>query len=358
MNKPVVDPNDNRWGNYVPWFFRHGDFNATGNFLQFFDRLSQRLYRLFYYNEAKIQNRNHFGELLESRSFQRYRFKPDSVHSQHALANSIETFFDSKTLKKEMELLLHKDSEYLAANTIPLQLQGTEFDLHTMIGGRFVPPTPSLSRHQKEAAATFEIMKKSFMKRKPILEQKYYQPLFIQRLGVLEVILTSLQKDSAWVVDLITDIRKFFAEGQIMLDIDVDSFQIKLLEEPLLQKEVLDTLLPRLSSHYPDRAKEFVKAYHDMISGKDFDEIFVGAFKTLEELARSITKYDKFEFKESDLKKYFPNLHSTIHAIMIKLNAHRGDEGGHAKKAPDSHEMRYLLFSIMNIALLLLDYER
>jgi hypothetical protein len=42
---------------------------------------------------------------------------------------------------------------------------------------------------------------------------------------------------------------------------------------------------------------------------------------------------------------------------MTKLAAHRGDKGGHGRNAPDAIEMRYLLFSICNIALLILDYQ-
>jgi hypothetical protein len=347
MGKLIIDPQDKRWGGYVPWFFRHGDFTVTGNLLLFFERVSQRLYRLFFHNESVIQNLNHFGAIIESRSLQRYRFKWEYTQGDASLANSIQNFFDPNTLRNEMGLSLREDAEYKTilnrGNEITAMRWGSPRAPRTDPNGKF---TKAYSEYQKLVAT-----------RTPILEQKYYQPLFIQRLGVLEVILTSLQKDNKWVVDLVVDVRRFFAEAQVMLDIETDSYEIRLLEEPLLQKEVLDTLLPRLSSHYPDRAKEFVKAYHDMIAGEDFDEVFVSAFKTLEELARSITKYNKFEFKENDLKKHFPNLHPTIHSTIIKLNAHRGDEAGHAKKAPDPHEMRYLLFSVMNIALLLLDYQ-
>lgn len=357
MSKLPIDLTDKRWGGYVPWFFRHGDFNATGNFLQFFERLSQRLYRLFHYNEPQITNHNHFGELVESKSLQRFRY-PQTAET---LAHKIKTFFDPDTLKSETEISLRRDPEYLSFQKAPdlgsETLKGLQFE-HSIYRGFGNAEPPELSKDGKKILASYLERKVDFTSnRQPILEQKYYQILFNQRLGVLEVILTLLPKENAWVADLVVDIRQFLSEAQIMLDIDIDAYEIKLLEEPLLQKEVIDTLLPRLASKHPERAKEFGKAYHDMIGGKDFDEVFVSAFKTLEELAQSITKYDKFEFKEGDLKKYFPNLHSTIHAAMIKLNAHRGDKGAHAKSSPKPHEMRYLLFSIMNIALLLLDYE-
>jgi hypothetical protein len=57
------------------------------------------------------------------------------------------------------------------------------------------------------------------------------------------------------------------------------------------------------------------------------------------------------------LQKHFPKIHKTIRTTIVKLDAHRGDKGGHGKASPEPHEMRYLLFSICNIALLLLDYN-
>lgn len=40
-----------------------------------------------------------------------------------------------------------------------------------------------------------------------------------------------------------------------------------------------------------------------------------------------------------------------------KLRAHRGDEAAHGRKAPAQSEIRYLLFQVCNLALLLLDQE-
>jgi hypothetical protein len=112
MTNLSIDPKDKRWGGYVPWFFRHGDFNAVGNFLLFFERVSQRLYRLLFYNESAIQNRNHFGEMLESKTLQRYRFKWEYNQRDASLANSIKDFFDPDTLENEMGLLLTEDPEH------------------------------------------------------------------------------------------------------------------------------------------------------------------------------------------------------------------------------------------------------
>ena len=144
-----------------------------------------------------------------------------------------------------------------------------------------------------------------------------------------------------------------------MLDIDTKTLEVKILEEPLLQKEVIDRLLLRLSSRFPERAKELIQAYHDMLGGeKEFDDIFVNAVKTVEEIGRTITEDKNFVFKKEFLGEYFPKLHPTIHETMIKLAAHRGDKGAHGRDKPHPHEMRYLLFSICNIALLMLDYPQ
>jgi len=157
--------------------------------------------------------------------------------------------------------------------------------------------------------------------------------------------------------DFVQDLRSFLAEAEIMLDIDADRCLINPIEEQLLQREIIDTLMPRLTSRFPERARELISAYHDMLGGKDFDDIFISAFKTLEEIARGITNDSKFEFNAKCLQKYFPKVHKTIHTTIVKLDAHRGDKGGHGKAPPEPHETRYLLFSICNIALLLLDYN-
>jgi hypothetical protein len=107
MGKLIIDPQDRRWGGYVPWFFRHGDFTVTGNLLLFFERVSQRLYRLFFHNESVIQNLNHFGAIIESRSLQRYRFKWEYTQGDASLANSIQNFFDPKSEKGSNLLLTH-----------------------------------------------------------------------------------------------------------------------------------------------------------------------------------------------------------------------------------------------------------
>ena len=146
-----------------------------------------------------------------------------------------------------------------------------------------------------------------------------------------------LSKEKSAYNDFVQDLRSYFVEAEIRLDIDANTCLINPIEERLLQKEIIDTLMPRLASRFPERAKELIGAYHDMLSGKDFGDIFVGAFKTLEELGRGITNDSKFEFDENNLQKYFPKIHGTIRTTIVKLNAHRGDKGGHGKASPEPH---------------------
>jgi len=142
-----------------------------------------------------------------------------------------------------------------------------------------------------------------------------------------------------------------------MLDIAEEDGRIVPMEEALLQNEVIDRLLPRLANRFPQQEKDLVKAYHDLAQGVDANTIFGNAFKALEEVARQMTSDTTLLLsKEKDLRKYFPLLHKTVHATIIKLADHRGDKGAHGRQGPPPHEVRYLLFSICNVALLFLDY--
>ncbi len=351
----ALDPSDKRWGGYIPWFFRHGDFSGTGNFLVFFERISQRLYRFFFHGEGDIKSPDHFGEVIESKSLQRFRYTKTSQFASISLSSAVKDYFLPETLKAEMRELLHKNTEYIETTKIfsPQPPHSFGFDSFRGIAAheQAVSGIKDLQEQQKKKIDQFRTT------RQPIIEENLFRTLFIQRLGVLEVMLINLPKRTIWGDDLIRDIKMFLVEAQIMLDVNGTSYLFEPLEEKILQKEIIDNLMPRLASRFPERAKEFIEAYRDMIRGRPFDEVFLSAFKTLEEIAKSISGYTKFEFKDPDLKRYFPNLHPTTYSTMIKLAAHRGDEGGHGRKAPEPHEMRYLLFSIINIGLLLLDYE-
>lgn len=80
------------------------------------------------------------------------------------------------------------------------------------------------------------------------------------------------------------------------------------LEEPLLQKEILDRLLPRLEARFPARATALINAYNDLLKGVDTNTVFGHAFKTLEELAREISGTPKLGLNDPDaIRKSFPN---------------------------------------------------
>ncbi|MDA8191415.1 hypothetical protein [Acidiferrobacter sp.] len=167
---------------------------------------------------------------------------------------------------------------------------------------------------------------------------------YSERLGVLEIILRMLPTE---VIDPIRrDIRRALAEAEIPLDLRGTPPAFVPLDEPLLQREVIDRLLPRLEARFPHRAKELITAYHDLISREKPGDIFLDAFGTLEGIAREITGDDRFMFDAVSLHKHFGNLHKTVHITMIKLAAHRGDNAGHGRADPGAHELRYLLFDL------------
>jgi hypothetical protein len=361
MTETIANQSDKRWGGYIPWFFRYRDYGGAGNFLRFFERASHRIYQLLIYNELGIHNLLHFESMLESKSHQMYRTIKNG-HGTSNVASRVRDYFAPSTIKKEMEFLLHKDPEEIEfrelAETVAKMGHFTE-----PVGSIlpfFITPvrnvTPAIDPEKiREEYRQMALRMNSTMEQR---QGGYYRPLFSQRLGVLEVLIRILQpKKRTALEDFIQDLRAYFAEAEIMLDIDANTCLINPIEEQLLQKEIIDTLMPRLTSRFPERARELIGAYHDMLSGKDFGDIFIGAFKTLEEIARGITNENKFELNEKNLQRRFPKLHGTIHATIAKLDAHRGARGGHGKASPEPHEMRYLLFSICNVALLLLDYN-
>lgn len=189
----------------------------------------------------------------------------------------------------------------------------------------------------------------------------HYATIVAERIAVLEALLRILPTQREPTAELIHDIRRFFAETGVILDIKTDESGLPIiipLEEPLLQTAIMDNLLPRLSARFPKRAREFVGAYHEFLKGTDADTVFLNAFKSLEEFARDLTRDTSFMFDRSHLQKSFPLLHGTIQETLIRLAGHRGDKAGHGKDAPSPHEIRYLLFAICNSALLLLDYPR
>ena len=102
-------------------------------------------------------------------------------------------------------------------------------------------------------------------------------------------------------------LRRYLAEAQIMLDIAEKDGRIVPIEEPLLQKEVIDRLLPRLANRFPQQEKDLVKAYHDLVQGVDTDAIFILAVKALEEIARKVSGKSKMTLDDLKIiKQPFP----------------------------------------------------
>lgn len=139
-----TDPQDERWGGYVPWFFRYPDIPSSGNLELFFQRLAQRLKRFFEYNEADIIVPGHFGEYLESESLQRFRFSPNI-----SLAVQIVNYFSPQQIKNEATALCNQDTE---ARRLADLLRLVRLTTGTGRGIRLVP-IPNKDLDQKIAEA-------------------------------------------------------------------------------------------------------------------------------------------------------------------------------------------------------------
>jgi hypothetical protein len=350
-----ADFNDPRWGGYVPWFLRHSDFAARGDFPTFFSNLSQRLKRLFKFNECNV-HLTHFGPWLETESLQRFRYD-----ERETLDTNIHRYFSPDTLDLEVSTHIYNEEKELrqieeAVRMLDRKLNPRPTTLGS--GGRSgIPPIPA--KYRAKAEEQYANLKSRAGTLRSNAKQRHYASRVIERIGVLEALLNILPTQTSWHAALIQDILRFFAESQVMLTIKTgDGFPPRIvpLDEPLLQVEVVDKLVPRLYEKFPERARELISAYHGLIDGKDGDSIFAEVFKTLEQLARDITLDSGFVFNKKYLDRHFPSLHSTIHETLIRLAGHRGDKAGHGKDAPPPHEIRYLLFTVCNSALLLLDY--
>jgi len=335
--------------------------SVEGNFPKFFSLLSQRLDRLFKFNECQVQL-SRFGPWLESESLSRFKFS-----DRKTLDTNIQEYFNAQVIESlaTTDALADQDEQEARsaekrASHLELLLNPPPIGLGAIRVFRFEVKDPAKAKKNLVAA---EVQAKQLRaKAEATREQRkshHYRTRIIERISVLESILHILPNESDWYGSLIRDIRRFFVESEIMLNIHIDEgrpSQIVPLDEPLLQSNVTDNLLPRLFEKFPDRARELVRAYHDFLGAKDGDTIFIEAFKSLEQLARDLTGDPKFLFDKSHLDKHFSSLHGSIRQTLIRLDGHRGDKGGHGKNAPPAHEVRYLLFAICNAALLLLDY--
>jgi hypothetical protein len=172
------DLNDRRWGGYIPWFFRHKDFAGSGNFLLFFERLSNRAYRLLLYNELGITNLMHFGSLLESKSLQRYRY---IFGDNNNVADSVRNYFAAETIRNIAELSLFND---------PAEVRLRELIRQKTLSEKFHGGVNPDERQKAQEAMQKNIL--MYQESRPKREEMYYRPLFIDRLGVLEVMLSIL----------------------------------------------------------------------------------------------------------------------------------------------------------------------
>ncbi len=118
--------------------------------------------------------------------------------------------------------------------------------------------------------------------------ERHRKQVIGERLGVLEVLQRILPENPAKGA-LISDIRRFFAEAHMPLDLRGDPPLILPLDEPLLQEQVIDPLLLRLQSGYPEVAYELINAYHALVQGADTNSVFGDAYKALEKLARQLS---------------------------------------------------------------------
>lgn len=315
---------DERWGEHVPFSLRYNIVIERGDLDKFMTMLATRLHTLLEH-EFGYGNPSYFFNRLITESLGRFR-----TESGQTWANMAYAYFSPQTIKKEVTAKIENDPE--------------EEECRRMLR----------IDDRKGHAKAVEIQKTTRKAR----YASHWQTLISERLEVLQSIFVLLQRDKLHdpLRSLVHDVRRFAADSGVLLNVKGDPPTLVPLEEPLLQKEVLDRLLPRLEERFPERAADLIKAYHDVLKGIDTNTVFGNAFKALEQLARDISGNPKLELtKELELRSHFSKLHGTILVTITKLAAQRGDEGGHARLGPDEYEIRYLLFSICNVALVLLE---
>lgn len=329
------DSVDQRWGNEFPWFLRyplaptHGDWNA------YFRHVQSRLAQLMDFNETGVVNPEYFAARLETASLRRFR---------HILGTppgkELKAYFDPGVIHKEARRLCHADVEEQLVDTLRAQQSAKA----------------SFSSSMSHSSAELEHAEQAADRSRPMRIARYKSKLTAERIHVLETCLRMVYVQSPGILaDFVRDLNRAAADTRVAIRIDGEPPRIIPMEERLLQQEVIDSLLGRLQALWPERARELVDAYHDLLAEQPFDEVFSKAYKTLEAIGRAISGDDQFDFNPDDLKRYFPQLHPTIHKTFQLVRAHRGDAAAHGRKSPSASEMRYLLFQVCNMALLLLD---
>lgn len=341
-------PSDERWGGYLPWFLRVTEYKGAGHFELFFNRLSQRIHTYFHFNESGLKTpADHLGATLESETLQRFRFTPDVP-----LASQLRSCFMWQSIESETKRRLLCDPETVSAQKAESELNSANL-IATL--GAFSPQTRPFDPKRKKIAQQQAVLAKlRDEETKEVRRSGHVKTIILEKMGVLETILRIMPMNAA-TEKLIADIRRSFAEANILLDVKGIPPLIVPTEERFLQEKAIDALLPRLHSKCPNQAADLINAYHDLIQCKDTNTVFGNAFKALEEIAASL-KGERFLLSDlKELRKHFPKFHETIYATIQKLAFHRGDKGAHFREGPTVVEMRYLLFAICNVALLMLE---
>lgn len=335
---------DERWGNHVPWSLRYSILSTKGDHRKFLTLLGDRLGHFFLFNDANIPNMGLFSARLASESLGRYQHTNEAT-----LDRQIKHYLSLAIVNESATTLTNQDPECKTLG----ELQ-TRYNRYMLPGSGHNPHQAKVLAKEVQDAQLKETSTR------PSRYAAHWHSIFQERMEVFQSLLFLLHqhRNFAALESLRRDTRRFAAECMLLLDIKDTPPTIVPLEEPLLQKEVLDKLLPRLEAKFPERARDLIEAYHGLLNGVDSNTVFGNAFKALEALARTLTGNSSLMLSDrAALDKHFPKLHGTIRDTILKLSGHRGDEGGHGRTGPDEWEIRYLLFSIANVALLFLDYS-
>ncbi|MEP6934904.1 MAG: hypothetical protein ABI988_13350 [Nitrospirota bacterium] len=273
---------DERWGDHVPWSLRYSVLSGKGDYRKFFSLLCDRLFNLFHFYEAGPINPEHFAARIASVSLSRFSYTADQD-----LELQLHTFFHPTSLDAEAKWRMTEDTEEREVGRL-------------------------LQIHHGGAASNREYQKANTIAdtTRQTRQEAHWRVVVAERLEVLQsifVLLPQAQEKDA-LNSLVRDVRRFAAESNVLLDLRGNPPTVIPIEEPLLQQEVIDKLLPRLETTYPERAADLVKAYHDLLKGIDTNTVFGNAFKALEELAREISGEKKLELNERPaLEKCSPN---------------------------------------------------
>ena len=211
----------------------------------FFSRVAHRLKQLINTGGAVNYGYPDLGDVIESESHQCFRFNSDGT-----LAAQIESFFMPSRIWGEAYKLAEDDPLVKAAHVKYKAVPGSSRDPN------FVFNVPEFEIHSPELLQTAEGYRNTLSSQRGFHRAR----LVLQRLTVLESVVRLVKATHAF-PPLRENLRRYLAEAQIMLDIKETDGRIVPMEETLLQKEVIDRLLQRLSARFPRQEKDLVKAY-------------------------------------------------------------------------------------------------